>query len=347
MPVPVSKAKPLVKPLVLAVTGPTAAGKTDLAIQLSECFPIELINMDSAQIYQSMDIGTAKISPELRARYPHHLMDIISPEAHYSVAQFVTDVNDLVAQITQRGNIPLLVGGTMLYYKALIDGLATLPAADSSLRKQLHHTLAQHGHQALRDELSQIDAALAASIQGNDTQRLIRFVEIARLTGRAPSELFAEQQAPASFHFFHIAFFPDNRQWLHQRIEQRFDAMLALGLVDEVRALQRQYTLSAEHPSMRCAGYRQVWQYLAGEYDHIQRTRQHNKTNTAWEEMRERGIFATRQLAKRQLTWLRKIPADIIIPDPLKVDFLTIKSAINAKIDAEINAEIDTPKSPP
>ncbi len=305
------------KPVILAVTGPTAAGKTDLAIRLSQQFPIELINMDSAQVYRDMDIGTAKISEDEQKAHPHHLMNILSPEESYSAAAFVEDVHRLTAEITARGNTPLLVGGTILYYKALLDGLADLPPASETLRQELRQIIKDKGHQVLHDELQRIDPKLREQLQGNDTQRLVRFIEIARLTGRAPSELFEQQRKQSAdnpFNFFHICFFPENRQWLHQRIEKRFDLMLENGFIEEVEMLRNKYQLSLENPSMRCAGYRQVWEYLEGNYDDV--TPSNKKSNTPYQEMRDRGVFATRQLAKRQLTWLRKIPADITIPAP-------------------------------
>ncbi len=325
------------RPLILAVTGPTAAGKTDLAMRLSDRFPIELINMDSAQVYRDMDIGTAKPSADELQRYPHHLINILSPEDSYSAAQFVEDVAALVPAINQRGNIPLLVGGTPLYYKALIDGLADLPAADHKLRAELRRIIDTQGHQALRRELAEIDPKSAEQLQGKDTQRLVRFVEIARLTGRAPSELFAEQSAAKKkqlFRFFHICFFPSNRAWLHGRIERRFDSMLASGFVDEVIALRQRYHLSADMPSMRCAGYRQIWDYLNGAYDDLPANKNNKHTNTPYQEMRDRGVFATRQLAKRQLTWLRKIPADITIDDPENFDVDAVFSAVKDAIEA-------------
>lgn len=328
--------KPLAKtnkiPL-LAVTGPTAAGKTQLAIDLSEHFPIELINMDSAQIYRDMDIGTAKITAEEQQQYPHHLMSILSPEQSYSAAQFVEDVTQLAADIHARGKIPLVVGGTILYYKALTDGLADLPVANPTLREELRTIITQQGHQQLLAELAAADPQLAAKIQGRDSQRLVRFVEILRLTGRAPSKLFAEQkqqQKNSPFQHFHIAFFPENRAWLHHRIEQRFDLMLAAGLVDEVIQLKTKYHLNSNMPSMRCAGYRQVWDYLEGVYDNLPPSKQNKPKNTPYQEMRDRGIFATRQLAKRQLTWLRKIPTDIIIHDPQHYAIWEIKQSIKA-----------------
>lgn len=322
------------KPLIIAVTGPTAAGKTDLAIELTQYFPIELINMDSAQIYRDMNIGTAKISDVEQQRYPHHLMNILSPEDSYSAAQFVADVKQLVPEINARGNIPLVVGGTMLYYKALIDGLADLPPADESLRQTLYDLIASEGHEVLLQELATIDPTLAQTIQGKDSQRLVRFVEIARLTGQPPSVLFAKQQNTTNpFRFFHIAFFPSDRTWLHQRIEKRFDAMLAEGFVDEVKQLRQQYDLDLTKPSMRCAGYRQVWQYLNGEFEHLSENKPNKVTPTAYQEMRNRGIFATRQLAKRQLTWLRKIPADITIRFPNDCSWVEICSEIKKSFD--------------
>lgn len=304
------------KPLIIAVTGPTAAGKTALAMQLSDHLPIELINMDSAQVYRDMDIGTAKITAAEQKAYPHHLIDILSPEVPYSAAQFVDDVARLVPQIQARGHLALVVGGTMLYYKALSQGLADLPAADPTLRATLQNIIATQGHQALQEELQRIDPTLAAQIQGKDTQRLLRFVEIARLTQKPPSVLFAKQQQALPYRFFHIAFMPEDRAKLHRRIATRFEQMLAAGLVEEVKRLRQKYTLTPTLPSMRCAGYRQVWDYLEGKFDNLPAKKHNRPNNTALEELRDRGIFATRQLAKRQLTWLRKTPADSIITKP-------------------------------
>lgn len=322
-------------PLILAVTGPTAAGKTDLAIELTRHFPIELINMDSAQIYRDMDIGTAKISIAEQRDYPHHLMNILSPTDSYSAAQFVDDVSTLVPQINARGNIPLVVGGTILYYKALLDGLADLPPANHELRTELRTIIATQGHNTLRQELASIDPELAAQIQGKDTQRLVRFIEIARLSGRPPSTLFAEQQrrsADSPFRFFHLCFFPEKRAWLHERIERRFDIMLDNGLIEEVKKLRETYVLNANMPSMRCAGYRQVWDYLEGAFNDLPPKKHNKHTNTPIQEMRDRGIFATRQLAKRQLTWLRKIPADITIGDAESIDIPEIINQVRQAI---------------
>ncbi|MGY0399309.1 MAG: tRNA (adenosine(37)-N6)-dimethylallyltransferase MiaA [Ostreibacterium sp.] len=319
------------KPLIIAVTGPTAVGKTDLAIELTKHFPIELINMDSAQVYRDMNIGTAKITETEQHQYPHHLLNIISPEESYSAAQFVKDVTALIPEINTRGNIPLVVGGTMLYYKALCEGLADLPAADHVLRDELRKILVEYGHEKLREELAEIDPTLAKQIQGKDTQRLIRFVEIKRLTGKPPSTLFAEQKQSANdspFRFFHIAFSPEDRASLHERIKCRFDSMLAQGFIDEVKYLRQRYDLDLQKSSMRCAGYRQVWEYLEGEFNHLPMNKQNKHTNTPYQEMRDRGVFATRQLAKRQLTWLRKTPADITITDVSNINMLNIINGI-------------------
>lgn len=324
------------RPLVLAVTGPTAAGKTDLAIELTRHFPIELINMDSAQVYRDMDIGTAKISPAQQRQHPHHLMNILSPQDSYSAAKFVADVRRLVPEIYQRGNMPLLVGGTLLYYKALTDGLADLPAADEALRQSLRAQIATDGHAALQRELAAIDPDLAAKIQGKDSQRLVRFVEIARLTQRPPSELFAEQKnnARQPFRFFHIAFFPTDRALLHQRIGQRFDIMLKNGLIEEVKQLRAAYQLDLSNASMRCAGYRQVWEYLDGVYDNLPPRKNNKPQVSAYQILRDRGIFATRQLAKRQLTWLRKIPADITITDTRHISEQDIINSIERLLNS-------------
>ncbi len=319
------------RPLILAVTGPTAAGKTDFALALTQHFPIELINMDSAQIYRDMDIGTAKISPEQQRHYPHHLMSFLSPEQRYSAAQFVADVGALVPAIHARGRIPLLVGGTPLYYKALTEGLAPLPPADEGLRQTLRALVAERGHAVLREELARIDPDIAEQVQGNNTQRLIRLVEIARLTGRAPSDIFRQQQQArqmSPFRFFHLCFFPKDRAALHARIARRFAHMLAIGLIDEVKSLRQTYQLTPDLPSMRCAGYRQVWAYLQGDYDNLPTTKNHKPRNTPYEELRDRGIFATRQLAKRQLTWLRKLPADMYIDDAEKINLPAVVEAI-------------------
>lgn len=321
-----------ITPLIIAITGPTASGKTDLAIQLAKHFSVELINMDSAQIYRDMNIGTAKITEKEQQQYPHHLMNILTPEQRYSAAQFCRDVSRLVPEIDARGKVPVLVGGTLLYYKALLDGLADLPAADPALRRLLHQEIAEHGYQKLHAELVAIDPELAGKIQGNDTQRLVRFVEIARLTGQAPSRQFRQTTVKSPFQFFHICFFPENRAWLHARIEKRFDQMLEQGLIEEVKQLRETYQLSPELPSMRCAGYRQVWDYLNGQYDDLSADKHNQAQNTPWQEMRNRGIFATRQLAKRQLTWLRKIPADITITDPDHYDEVAIIAGLEKVI---------------
>lgn len=295
---------------VIVISGPTAAGKTGLAIELSQHFPIELINMDSAQLYRYMDIGTAKISAAEQQQYPHHLIDIINPDENYSVSAYFQTANTLIKTIHQQNKIPLLVGGTMLYLNALYHGLAELPKADENLRQTLKLKLQNEGHIALLTELKQIDPVLAEKIQGNDTQRLLRFVEIARLTGKAPSYFFNQQNYQPPYPIFHIAIMPDDRASLHRRIALRFQQMLEAGLIDEVKWLRQNFNLNADMPSMRSVGYRQIWDFLENQLD--------------YEEMTKKGMAATRQLAKRQYTWLRKLPKDHIIeqPNDLNIDLL-------------------------
>lgn len=309
---------PTSKPTVLVLSGPTAAGKTELATTLVDNFPIELVNMDSAQLYRYMDIGTAKISKAEQQRYPHHLIDIIDPNQSYSVSEYFTAVNNLIASIHQRNKIPLLVGGTLLYLNALYHGLADLPKADEQLRQTLKSILENEGHAALLAELKQIDPELAAKIQGNDSQRLLRFVEIARLTGKPPSYFFAQQNYQPPYSIYHIAFMPEDRAVLHQRIALRFQQMLNFGFIEEVEWLRQHFNLNAEMPSMRCVGYRQVWDYL--------------ENKLSYEELLEKGIAATRQLAKRQYTWLRKLPKDKIITDTKQIDINSIIETLNSKI---------------
>lgn len=303
---------------VLVLSGPTAAGKTGLAMALSDSFPIELVNMDSAQLYRHMDIGTAKISKAEQQHYPHHLIDIIEPQQSYSVSEYFDTVNALIDDIHRRGNVPLLVGGTMLYLNALYHGLANLPKADNKLRAELKTILDNEGHAALLSELKQIDAELASKIQGNDTQRLLRFVEIARLTGKPPSYFFSQQQYQPPYSIYHIAFMPEDRVVLHRRIELRFELMLKQGFIDEVKWLRQHYQLTADMPSMRCVGYRQVWDYLEGQIDYA--------------ELVAKGVAATRQLAKRQYTWLRKLSKDKVITDAEQFDLQAIIALVRTQL---------------
>ncbi|UVM73143.1 tRNA (adenosine(37)-N6)-dimethylallyltransferase MiaA [Pseudomonas alvandae] len=289
-------------PPAIFLMGPTAAGKTDLAIELTKVLPCELISVDSALVYRGMDIGTAKPSKELLAEFPHRLIDILDPAEAYSAADFRRDALQAMAEITARGKIPLLVGGTMLYYKALVDGLADMPAADPEVRAQIEEEAARLGWQALHEQLAAIDPESAARIHPNDPQRLSRALEVYRVSGQSMTALRQRQssqstEAAASglqqlpYTVANLAIAPADRQVLHRRIEQRFTLMLEQGFIDEVVALRERSDLHAGLPSIRAVGYRQVWDYLDG------------KLTSA--EMRERGIIATRQLAKRQFTWLR------------------------------------------
>jgi tRNA dimethylallyltransferase len=278
----------------LALLGPTASGKSALAMALAGKLPIEIVSVDSAQVYRGMDIGTAKPSSAERARVPHHLVDIAEPTERYSAGRFRADAIAAVQAILARGRIPLLVGGTMLYYRALASGLDDLPAADAAVRAQIDAQAKRRGWPALHAELARDDPAAAARIRPNDAQRIQRALEVLRLTGRPISALQGARAAAPPFALEAFAVIPRDRAGLHRRIAERFDAMLAAGLVEELRALKERYALERDLPSMRAVGYRQAWSFLAGEI-----TR---------EELREKGIAATRQLAKRQLTWLRAMP---------------------------------------
>ncbi|MGN8345073.1 tRNA (adenosine(37)-N6)-dimethylallyltransferase MiaA [Pseudomonas sp. SMV71] len=289
-------------PPAIFLMGPTAAGKTDLAIELTKVLPCELISVDSALVYRGMDIGTAKPSKALLAEFPHRLIDILDPAEAYSAADFRRDALQAMAEITARGKIPLLVGGTMLYYKALVDGLADMPAADPQVRAQIEEEAGRLGWQALHEQLALIDPESAGRIHPNDPQRLSRALEVYRVSGQSMTALRQRQSAQSTeaaasglqqlpYTVANLAIAPANRQVLHRRIEQRFTLMLEQGFIDEVVALRERSDLHAGLPSIRAVGYRQVWDYLDG------------KLTSA--EMQERGIIATRQLAKRQFTWLR------------------------------------------
>lgn len=275
----------------ILLMGPTASGKTAAALWLAERFPIELVSVDSALVYRDMDIGTAKPDRETLARFPHALIDVISPEERYSAARFCTEALAAMAAITARGHVPLLVGGTMLYYKALLQGLSDLPQADPATRAAIDAEAAQRGWPALHAELARHDPATAARLAPTDAQRIQRALEILRLTGQPMSALLAAGAGqPSPYRYLSLGLLPSDRSVLHARIAERFDAMLTGGLEDEVTALRRKYALSLELPSMRCVGYRQVWE---AQDKLAPRT-----------ELRDRGIYATRQLAKRQITWL-------------------------------------------
>lgn len=278
-------------PPAILLMGPTASGKTAAAFALADRFPLEIISVDSAQVFRDMDLGTAKPDRETLARYPHRLIDLISPEDAYSAARFRNDALAAMAEITAAGRIPLLVGGTMLYFKALLDGLSDLPQADPALRAEIDRAAELRGWPALHAELAELDPVTAARLHPTDPQRIQRALEICRLSGRPMSALLAEQTAaPPPYDFLALGLLPSERSVLHERIATRFDAMLAAGLADEVTRLRQQYRLHLGLPSMRSVGYRQVWEAQDGLIP--------------VKEMRDRGVFATRQLAKRQITWL-------------------------------------------
>ena len=287
--------------------GPTASGKTSAAVHLHAKLPVEIISVDSALVFKDMNIGTAKPDAEILAKASHHLIDLITPTSAYSAANFRNDALKLMAEITARGKIPLLVGGTMLYFKALSEGLSGLPAANAQVRARLDARAAFIGWPAMHEKLALIDPQTAARLQPNDAQRIQRALEVFELTGESMSHLFAKQTSQAlPYDVIKIALVPSDRKVLHARIETRFDEMLKAGLVDEVKSLLKIYPdLTAESTSMRCVGYRQALEHLKGDYDAA--------------ELRNRGVFATRQLAKRQLTWLRGM-AGVTTFDCLDVD---------------------------
>ncbi|MER0044043.1 tRNA (adenosine(37)-N6)-dimethylallyltransferase MiaA [Pseudomonas sp. MGal98] len=284
-------------PPAIFLMGPTASGKTDLALALARVLPCELISVDSALVYRGMDIGTAKPDRATLDAFPHHLVDIRDPAEAYSAAEFRRDALAAMADITARGHIPLLVGGTMLYYKALLEGLADMPGADAEVRAELEARAEREGLAALHAELQLVDPQSAARIHPNDPQRLVRALEVYRVSGATMTQLRMQQSEAASqdgglpYTVAQLAIAPAQRQILHERIAKRFDLMLEQGFVAEVERLHRRGDLHGEMPSIRAVGYRQVWDHLEGRLSAAQ--------------MRERGIIATRQLAKRQFTWLR------------------------------------------
>ena len=286
--------------------GPTASGKTALALALAETLPCEIVSVDSAQIYKGMDVGTAKPARELLEKVPHHLVDIIEPHERYSAARFRDDALIAMREITERGKIPLLVGGTMLYFKALLEGLNELPEADPMIRLVIDTMAEEQGWPAVHARLATVDPETAARLAPNDAQRIQRALEIYHLTGKPMGELLKK---PKYVYFpyrpIKIALMPSDRAILHDRIARRFDEILAAGLVAELRALREEYGLEPDMPAVRAVGYRQAWQHLAGELD--------------LDALREHGIAATRQLAKRQLTWLRAME-DVTVFDSLAAD---------------------------
>ena len=302
------------KPSVIFLMGPTASGKTDLAVSLVNSAACEIISVDSAMIYRGMDIGTAKPSIDILSKAPHHLIDIRNPDESYSVAEFCNDANKLIDQILARNKIPLLVGGTIMYFHALQFGLSKLPAADAELRKEMNAIGEQQGWQVLHQKLAQVDAQSAAKIHQNDAQRIQRALEVFELTGvKLSSYHDAKNPVRSDISIINIGLFPEDRSQLHRQIESRFDVMLNNGVLQELKDLRQEWSLSALMPSMRCIGYRQLWRYLENEI--------------SIEEMRNQSVAATRQLAKRQLTWLRHYP-EIDLIDP----YATTTSQIRKQI---------------
>ncbi|UAX42586.1 tRNA (adenosine(37)-N6)-dimethylallyltransferase MiaA [Pasteurella canis] len=310
----------LTKPTTIFLMGPTASGKTDLAIKLRQVLPVEVISVDSALIYKGMDIGTAKPNAEELALAPHRLINICDPSESYSAANFRQDALREMEQITAQGKIPLLVGGTMLYYKALLEGLSPLPSADENIRAEIESKAQQLGWAALHQELTRIDPISAQRINPNDSQRINRALEVFYITGKTLTTLTEQKGDALPYQILQFAITPKDRQILHERIAIRFKKMIQLGFQQEVEKLYQRGDLHADLPAIRCVGYRQMWEYLRGDYSH--------------EEMIFRGICATRQLAKRQITWLRgwKYPIEWL-------DSLEIEEAKQKIINSLINID--------
>lgn len=296
-------------PPAIFLMGPTASGKTAATIALAQHFPVEIISVDSALVYRGMDIGTAKPDAETLRQAPHHLIDLISPLEQYSAAQFAKDALALMHEATAHGRLPVLVGGTMLYFNALQHGLSNLPEADSAVRAQIEAEAAAMGWPALHAQLAAIDPPVAAKIHNTDSQRIERALEVYRISGKTMSELRAQSQKVAlPFDILKIALMPSDRSVLHQRIAERFQLMLQQGFLDEVKGLLLEYPqLTEDTPSMRCVGYRQALQYIHGDID--------------LPTLGEHGVYATRQLAKRQLTWLRGMD-DVTVMDCLSASWV-------------------------
>ncbi len=309
----------------IAITGPTAAGKSTAALAVASRYPSEIISVDSAQVFRGMDIGTAKPSAAERAAVPHHLLDIRDPADAYSAAAFAQDARRLIEEINGRGKLALLAGGTMLYFRALFQGLDPMPAANPLIRAQIEHEAAQHGWPEMHRRLAEVDPASALRLAPRDAQRIQRALEVFRSSGQTLSSFHASKMVADNANrtsaspLFSLE--PEHRDWLHTGIAERFDAMLAAGFVEEVRHLRARGDLHPALPSMRCVGYRQAWQALAGELPMT--------------ELRDRGIFATRQLAKRQLTWLRSMPERHVIacdrPDMLGRLIETVDQTLAAR----------------
>lgn len=310
---------PLNLPLMLCLMGPTASGKTAIACELVQQFPLEIISIDSAMIYRGFNIGAAKPNAAELAKAPHHLIDIIDPTEIYSAAQCCEDVERLCKDITHRGNIPLLVGGTMMYFNALQKGLSILPEANESVRQEILKKADIHGWNYMHNLLSEVDPLSAARIHPHDTQRIQRALEVFQLTQTPLSQLWDENRSMPSSHFINLAIMPNDRAWLHARIAERFKLMLAEGFIEEVERLVNTWSLTSLTPSMKSVGYRQVLAYLQGEYDKAT--------------LCEKGIAATRQLAKRQLTWLRHWEN--------KIEFCAENPSIKTEIVASVQKILD------
>ena len=312
----------------LGLAGPTASGKTALALALARRWPVEIVSVDSALVYRGMDIGTAKPSAEERAAAPHHLLDFIDPAQSYSAAQFVADARRLIVEIRARGRWPLLAGGTMMYFKALVDGIDEMPAAAPAIRAAIDAEAAQLGWPAMHAQLAQVDPVTAARLQPNDSQRIQRALEVWRASGTPLSTLHqrAQREAPPADGVL-VALEPASRAWLHARIAQRFDAMLEAGFLDEVRRLRSDPALNLDLPSMRCVGYRQAWEALdVAEPPDV-------------DDIRERGVAATRQLAKRQITWLRSMAHRQVV----EADAADVEARLVAVVESLIGAPGSAP----
>ena len=297
----------------ILLMGPTATGKTDLAISLCKRFPCDVVSVDSALVYRGMDIGTAKPDAETLARTPHRLIDIRDPEQSYSAGEFIRDAYREMDDILAAGRIPLLVGGTMMYFRALTEGIAELPSADHQVRQAIDIEAEEAGWPAMHEQLQKVDSVIAARIQPNDRQRIQRALEVFRSSGR-PLSAWQRKSAPQrdDFRYLKIGLNIEPRSLLHARIAKRLDHMVETGFIDEIKALRQRRGLTADHPSMRAVGYRQFWQYLDDEY--------------SLEEARDRALFATRQLAKRQITWLRS-ESEIFLVNPLEAGTIDAISA--------------------
>jgi len=309
-------------PFAIFLMGPTASGKSQIALDIADNFPVEIISVDSAQVYRHLDIGTAKPEPATLIRVPHHLINLIDPDQHYSAAQFRSDALNIMHEITLRNKIPLLVGGTMLYYRALQDGLSILPSADKNLRLMLENMAKELGWPAMHQKLEELDQETAARIKPTDSQRIQRALEVCYLTQQPMSEILKiPRQTNFPYRKISIALIPSNRSQLHLRIAERFEAMLSHGLIDEVQSIRKRFSLSMESPSMRCVSYRQTCLYLD------------NKINST--ELHDMGVAATRQLAKRQLTWLRSMKTDEV------KEFDCLTSDLTAQVQHFLHATIE------